>query len=58
MLVTVRETSRDGAIPAAPDARPTSDRPATAHRSSHRRHARRWTEGRIIDELHRRGIYW
>jgi len=43
---------------AAPDARSTPDRPTTAHRSSHRRHARRWTEGRIIGELHRHGIYW
>ena len=37
----------------APDARP-----AGAYRSSHHRHARRWTEGRIIGELHRHGIYW
>ena len=33
-------------------------RPAGAQRSSHHRHARRWTEGRIIGELHRHGIYW
>ena len=43
---------------ATPDARPTSDQPTTAHTSSHRRHAGRWTEGRIIGELHRHGIYW
>ncbi|PDT70907.1 hypothetical protein [Bradyrhizobium sp. C9] len=31
---------------------------AAWHRPSHRRHARRWTEGRIVGELHRHGIYW
>ena len=41
-----------------PDARPAGEQPATSHRSSYRRHARRWTEGRIIGELHRHGIYW
>ncbi|MGN1288230.1 MAG: hypothetical protein ACI4XG_16850 [Bradyrhizobium sp.] len=43
---------------AASDARLTPDRPATAHRPRHRSHARRWTESRIIGELHRHGIYW
>ncbi|PAY09465.1 hypothetical protein CK489_09065 [Bradyrhizobium sp. UFLA03-84] len=40
------------------DARPAPQQPTNWHRSSHRRHARRWTEGRIIGELHRHGIYW
>ncbi len=43
---------------AAPDARLAGEQRMTSHRSSHRRHARRWTEGRIIGELHRHGIYW
>lgn len=43
---------------AASDARPAPEQRATWHRSSHRRYARRWTEGRIIGELHRHGIYW
>lgn len=43
---------------AASDARPAPEQPATWRRSSHRRYARRWTEGRIIGELHRHGIYW
>ncbi|WP_298278533.1 hypothetical protein [uncultured Bradyrhizobium sp.] len=42
----------------APDARPAGEQRSTAYRSSHHRHARRWTEGRIIGELHRHGIYW
>ena len=56
----VQPTVQQANVPpsAAPDARPTPDQPTTAHRSSHRRHARRWTEGRIIGELHRHGIYW
>ncbi|WP_157817081.1 hypothetical protein [Bradyrhizobium sp. SK17] len=43
---------------AAPDTGQQLEQRAVAHRSSHRRHARRWTEGRIIGELHRHGIYW
>ncbi|MCC8984726.1 hypothetical protein [Bradyrhizobium acaciae] len=41
-----------------PDARPAPEQRTTWHRPSHHRHARRWTEGRIIGELHRHGIYW
>ncbi|UGA43213.1 hypothetical protein HU230_0033895 [Bradyrhizobium quebecense] len=43
---------------AAPDARLAGEQRMTSHRSSHRRHARRWSESRIIGELHRHGIYW
>ncbi|GIQ75839.1 hypothetical protein [Bradyrhizobium sp. RD5-C2] len=39
-------------------ARPAPEQRTTSYRSSRRRHARRWTEGRIIGELHRHGIYW
>lgn len=41
-----------------PALKPVEQKQATAHRSSNRRHARYWTEGRIIGELHRYGIYW
>ena len=41
-----------------PAVKPVEQKQATAHRSSNRRHARYWTEGRIIGELHRYGIYW
>jgi hypothetical protein len=41
-----------------PAAKPVEWKRATAHKSSNRRHARYWTEGRIIGELHRHGIYW
>lgn len=34
------------------------DKPSYTHRSSGGRYAGRWTEGRIIRELHRHGIYW
>jgi len=43
---------------AAPDARPAGEQRVTSYRSSRRRHARRWTEGRIMGELHRHRIYW
>ncbi|WP_375777910.1 hypothetical protein ACE103_00410 [Bradyrhizobium sp. ma5] len=43
---------------AVSDAKPAPEQRMTWYRSSHRRHARRWTEGRIIGELHRHGIYW
>lgn len=41
---------------AVSDAKPAPEQRTTWYRSSHRRHARRWTEGRIIGELHRHGI--
>jgi outer membrane biosynthesis protein TonB len=41
-----------------PAAKPAEQKQVTAHKSSNRRHARYWTEGRIIGELHRHGIYW
>ncbi|QOZ30548.1 hypothetical protein [Bradyrhizobium sp. CCBAU 53421] len=44
--------------PSVLDAGPAPEQRTAWHRSSHRRHARRWTEGRIIGELHRHGIYW
>jgi outer membrane biosynthesis protein TonB len=35
-----------------------SAKPAKTARAEKPRHKRYWTEGRIISELHRHGIYW
>jgi hypothetical protein len=35
-----------------------SAKPAKTARSDKPRHKRYWTEGRIISELHRHGVYW
>ncbi|SDO24742.1 hypothetical protein [Afipia sp. GAS231] len=35
-----------------------STKPAKTARAEKPRHKRYWTEGRIISELHRHGIYW
>jgi hypothetical protein len=37
-------------------AKPVAEK--TASKADKRRHKRYWTEGRIIGELHRHGIYW
>jgi hypothetical protein len=37
-------------------AKPVAEK--TASRAEKPRHKRYWTEGRIIGELHRHGIYW
>ncbi|QPF85012.1 hypothetical protein IC762_01345 [Bradyrhizobium genosp. L] len=34
------------------------DKPSYSHASGSGRYSGRWTEGRIIRELHRHGIYW
>ena len=38
--------------------RPIATKTASAPRAERPRHQRYWTEGRIISELHRHGIYW
>jgi hypothetical protein len=38
--------------------RPAVSRTASAPRAEKPRRQRYWTEGRIINELHRHGIYW
>lgn len=49
------------AAPAATQA-PATDTPKPAPRTTAKaskpRHTRYWTEGRVISELHRHGIYW
>ena len=39
-------------------AKPVTSRPASGPRAEKPRRQRYWTEGRIISELHRHGIYW
>jgi hypothetical protein len=43
--------------PASPPAA-TQPAPKTNAKADRPRHHRTWTEGRIISELHRHGIYW
>jgi hypothetical protein len=38
--------------------KPVTQKAASTYKSEKRRHGRYWTEGRIISELHRHGIYW
>jgi hypothetical protein len=47
------------AEPASTDStKPVATRTASAPRAEKPRRQRYWTEGRIISELHRHGIYW
>ena len=47
------------AEPASTDAtKPVATKTASAPRAEKPRRKRYWTEGRIISELHRHGIYW
>ena len=39
-------------------AKPVTSKSASAPRAEKPRRQRYWTEGRIINELHRHGIYW
>jgi len=39
-------------------AKPAARKTASTYRTEKRYHKRYWTEGRIIGELHRHGIYW
>ena len=66
-VVTTQPASAPASVPgaAAPvAAAPTTQapsrmsRPAHAARASRPRSNKRWTEARIIGELHRHGIYW
>jgi hypothetical protein len=41
-----------------PNSEPAKPAEKTASRAEKPRHKRYWTEGRIIGELHRHGIYW
>jgi outer membrane biosynthesis protein TonB len=43
---------------AQPNVEPAKPAEKTASRAEKPRHKRYWTEGRIIGELHRHGIYW
>jgi hypothetical protein len=50
--------SKTDAPPAAESDKPVVKKTASYSRSEKPRRQRYWTEGRIINELHRHGIYW
>jgi hypothetical protein len=50
---TVTTTTTPTSPPAA-----TQPAPKTTAKADKPKHKRTWTEGRIISELHRHGVYW
>ena len=44
--------------PTSVPSKPAAEKTASTYRTERRRYKRYWTEGRIISELHRHGIYW
>jgi len=55
---TLVDTKAEPASPDSTSTKPVATKTASAPRADKPRRKRYWTEGRIIGELHRHGVYW